>query len=384
MKKEINKPLLIILITVLLDVVWLWIVIPVLPFIVEWYWFSEFYVWITYAIFALWMFFWWLIFWKLSDKIWRNRVLELTIWLNIIWYLIFALSPNLYIFALARFIGWLWASWFAVWQAYISDISSDWERIKNMWLIWAMFWVWFLVWPAFGGFLSSFWDNLNIIWYASWFIAFLNLLGVIFLLPKIKIQKVSKVEDNKFDIKNPIIILLLSISFVVALGFSAMQSTMPLVMKNRFSFDPSHIWYLFWFIWIIAIIYQSKLIKYVRKYLSHPKMIIFGLSFLIVWFLLFSINTYFWAIFFIVFMFPVWYGTINPTIASMHSKLWANHVWKLLGINASMISLGNIIGPFIAGYLYMYWSWLPYIVSSLLFILVLIVVLIKMKNYKED
>ncbi len=382
MIKKIDKPLLIILITVFLDVVGLWIVIPVLPFIIEWYWFSEFYVWATYAIFALWMFFWWLIFWKLSDKLWRNRVLEFTIWLNIIWYLIFALSPSLLIFWLARFIGWLWASWFAVWQAYISDISNNDNRIQNMWLIWAMFWVWFLVWPVFWGFLSSLWNNLNIIWFASWFIAFLNLLLVIFLLPNVKIKKTNIIKEYKFNIMNPLIIMLLSISFIVAIGFSAMQSTMPLVMKNRFSFEPEHIWYIFWFIWIIAIIYQSKILKYVRKWLSPPEMIIFGLLFLIVWFLLFSVNTYFRAIFFIVFMFPVWYWTINPTIASMHSKLWANHVWKLLGINASMISLGNIIWPFLAWALYMKWIWLPYVVSSILFCLALFFVFIKMKDYK--
>lgn len=376
-----NKPLLIILLTVLLDVIWLWIVIPVLPYIVDSYWFSEFYVWVTYAIFSLWMFFWWLIFWKLSDKYWRNRVLELTIWLNVIWYLAFALSPNLYIFALARFIWWLWASGFAVWQAYISDISSDEERIKNMWLIWAMFWIWFMIWPVFWWLLSSFSSSLNFIWYVAGFIAFLNLLSVIFLLPKVKMKKAGIIQEYKFNIKNPLILMLFAVSFIVALGFSSMQSTFGLVMKDRFLLEASHVGYLFWFIWIIAIIYQWKLINYVRKWLSPQKMIIFGLSFLIVWFLLFSVNNYYLAIYFIIFMFPVWYGTINPTVASMHSRLWAKHVWRLLWINASMISLGNIIGPFLAGTLYMYWSWLPYVFSSILFMILLVFVFIKMRKY---
>ena len=171
-----NKPLVIILITVLLDVIWLWIVIPILPFVITDYWFSEFYVWLTFSIFSLGMFFWWLLFWKLSDIIGRNRTLEITIWLNIIWYLIFAFSPNLWIFMIARFIGWLWASWFAVGQAYISDISDDDNRVKNMWLIWAMFGIWFMIWPVLWWFLSSFWDSLNVVWYFSAFVAFLNLL----------------------------------------------------------------------------------------------------------------------------------------------------------------------------------------------------------------
>lgn len=377
-----NRPLLIILITVLLDIIWLWIVIPILPFIVQWYWFSEFYVWLTYSIFSLWMFIWWLVFWRLSDKIWRNKTLELTIFLNIIWYLLFAFSSSLYLFMFARFIWWLAASWFAVWQAYISDISTNENRTKNMAMIWAMFWIWFMIWPILWGIFSSYSDNLNLLWYISAFIAFLNLLSVIFLLPKVKQKTVGFIQEIKFKLDNPLILLLLLVSFIVALGFSAMQSTFALVMSDRFSLDSTHVWYLFWYIWLIAIIYQAKLIAYVRKFLSEPKMIIFGLLFLIVWFLLFSVNSFYPAVFFIIFMFPVWYGTINPTIASMQSKLWNNHVWKLLWINASMISLGNIIWPFLAWMLYIKWSWLPYVVSSILFFIWLILVLIKMKDYK--
>jgi len=377
-----NKPLIIILITVLLDIIWLGIVLPILPYIVESYWFSEFYVWTTYAIFSVWMFAWWLLFWRLSDKIWRNRTLEITICFSIIWYLLFALSSNLYLFALARFIWWFWASWFAVGQAYISDISDDTNRTKNMALIWAMFWIWFMIWPVFGWFLSSFQNNLNIIWYTSAIISFINLLLVIFLLPKVKVKKVGIIEEYKFKLNNPLILLLLFTSFVVALWFSSMQSTFWLVMKDRFSLDASHVWYLFWFIWFVAVIYQAKLIKYVKLYLKEPQMIIFGLSFLIFSFLLFAVNNYYIAIFFIIFMFPIWYGTVSPTIASIHSKLWAKHVWKLLWYNASMISLGNIFWPFIAGSLYIIWDWLPYVISSILFLVVLFMVLFKIKDYK--
>ena len=377
-----NKPLVIILITVLLDIIWLWIVIPILPFIITDYWFSEFYVWLTFSIFSLWMFFWGLLFWKLSDIIWRNKTLEITIWLNIIWYLIFAFSPNLWIFMIARFIGWLWASWFAVWQAYISDISDDSNRIKNMGLIWAMFGIWFMIWPVLGWFLSSFWDSLNIVWYFSAFVAFFNLLWVMIFLPKIGNKKVWVIKEMKFSVKNPAIIVLFSISFIVALWFSAMQSTFPLVMWDRFGLDAENVWYLFWFIWITAIIYQAKVIQYVKKILKSWQMIIFGLSFLIVWFLLFAVNNTYGLVFFIIFMFPVGYWTINPTIASMQSKLWANHVWKILWMNASMISLWNIVGPFLAGSLYIIWNGLPYIISTIFFAIALVLIILNRRRYE--
>ena len=376
-----KKPLNIILITILLDLLWLWVVIPVLPFIVKWYGFSEFYVWLTFSIFSLWMFFWGLIFWKLSDKIWRNKTLEFTIFLNFIWYLIFALSQSLWIFILARFIWWFWASWFSVWQAYISDISNEKNRIKNMWLAWAMFWVWFMIWPVLWWFLSSFWDSLNVIWYFSALIAFLNLLSVYFFLPKVPEKVASKSKEAHFKITNPSLLVLFFVSFLTAFWFSAMQSTMPLIMSDRFSLDSKWIWYLFWFIWIIAIIYQAKIIWYVKEKLKPHEMIIFGLSALFISFLFFSINNVYFLTYFIIFLFPVWYWTLNPSIASLQSKLAANHIWKVLWINSSVMSLWNIVWPFLAWSLYLIWNWLPYVVASFFFILAIIVIKFNFKKF---
>lgn len=376
-----NKPLVIILLTVLFDIIGLWIVIPILNFVViDDFWYSEAYVWYTFAIFSLWMFLWWLFFWKLSDKIWRNRVLELTIFLNIVWYILFALSSNLLLFMIARFIWWLWASWFAVWQAYISDISDSTSRTKNMALIWAMFWVWFMIWPVFWWILSWMSEWLNYIWFISAFVAFINLFIVIFMLPKVKQRVIPPNIDKNLKITNPIVLVLLATTFIVALWFSAMQSTFWMILDERFSLNSQSVWYMFWFIGLTALIYQWFIIRYVKKYLNEAYMIMMGLLFLIVSFLLFSINYIFLAIFFIIFMFPIWYGTINPSVASMQAKLWWNHVWKLLWINASMLSLWNIIWPFIAWYSYLIWSWMPYIVSSILFFIAFIFIFFKVKN----
>ncbi|MDQ7023707.1 MAG: MFS transporter [Candidatus Gracilibacteria bacterium] len=376
-----KKPLNIILVTVLLDVIGLGIVIPILPSLVLDYGFSEFYVGVTFSIFALGMFFGGFLFGKLSDKIGRNKTLEITIILNIIGYLTFALSSSLWIFMIARFIGGLGASGFAVGQAYISDISNDENRTKNMGLIGAMFGLGFMIGPVLGGILSSFGDSLNIVGYFSAFVAFLNLLLVIFFLPKVKMREVGIEKEKKFTIKNPAIIVLLAVSFIVALGFSAMQSTFPLIMADRFSIDTQHIGYLFGYIGIIAIIYQGGLIKYVKKYLKEYQMIIFGLLFLILGFLLFSVNNIYTLTFFIIFMFPVGYGTVNPAIASMQSKLGKDHVGKILGINASMVSLGNIFGPFLAGSLYLVWSGLPYLAAVFFFSIALVLVLVNRKRY---
>jgi len=58
-------------------------------------------------------------------------------------------------------------------------------------------------------------------------------------------KKAGIIQEYKFNIKNPLILMLFAVSFIVALGFSSMQSTFGLVMKDRFLLEASHVGYLF-------------------------------------------------------------------------------------------------------------------------------------------
>lgn len=72
--------------------------------------------------------------------------------------------------------------------------------------------------------------------------------------------------------------------------------------------------------------------------------------------------------------FPIGYGSINPAISSLHAHYAGKEVGKALGTNASMMSLGNIMGPFIAGYLYVFWNGAPYVIASVFFLIAFVMV----------
>ena len=72
---------------------------------------------------------------------------------------------------------------------------------------------------------------------------------------------------------------------------------------------------------------------------------------------------------FIIALFPIGHGSINPAISSLHAHYAGKEVGKALGTNASMMSLGSIAGPFVAGYLYVIWSGAPYIGASVFFLI---------------
>lgn len=172
-------------------------------------------------------------------------------------------------------------------------------------------------------------------------------------------------------------------TLITALGFSAMQSTFSLLVSDRFGFSPKMIGYLFGFIGIMSVIYQGFLIKYVRKVFDEKGMILFGLSCLTFSFVLFANNQYVWSIFPILMFFPFGYGSINPAVGSLHAHYAGREVGKALGTNASMMSLGNIIGPFISGYLYLIWSGMPYIFSAGFFMLAAVLVSFGLRRIKR-
>lgn len=206
-----------------------------------------------------------------------------------------------------------------------------------------------------------------------------NLLIIILFLPDIHKKHLEAHEESvlplDFHHHKKQIYLLFVVTFITALGFSAMQSTFSLLVSDRFNFNTKMIGYLFGFIGIMSVIYQGFVIKYIRKIFDEKGMIIFGLLCLSISFVLFSGNPYVLAIFPILMFFPVGYGSVNPAIGSLHAHYAGREVGKALGTNASMISLGNIIGPFISGYLYLIWNGLPYIFSAGFFIVASIMVL---------
>lgn len=70
-------------------------------------------------------------------------------------------------------------------------------------------------------------------------------------------------------------------------------------------------------------------------------------------------------LFFWVGLFPLGMGSFQPSIGSLLAKKAGKEVGKVMGYNTSIQSIGNIIGPIMAGVLYVYpGSGLPFLVSA--------------------
>ena len=111
---------------------------------------------------------------------------------------------------------------------------------------------------------------------------------------------------------------------------------------------------------ITSIIFQGFLIKYVRKYLKEPQMMMSGLLLLTLGMFLYAINPLGALVFLIVILFPLGMGMLNPSLASQLSQASPQHSGKVMGLNTSATGIGGIIGPLLVGWLYASHITLPF------------------------
>lgn len=381
-----EKRLKIILWTLFFEMVSFGLLIPITPFIIQGYWVSDLFVWIAFSIYSIGTFFWGMYFGRLSDRLWRKKVLLITIFIHIIWYLVFSFAGSILIFLLARLIAWVGSSGISVAQAYIADISTPENRVKNMGLMGAVFGLGFLFGPVIWGTLAGFSQNLNFIGIVSAALLLWNYIVVHFFLeesvvmtPEVKPKDTRSLRE-KFKAIDTTVLAILGVSFITAFGFSGMQSTFPLVMDARFEWWATEVWYLLGFIWVCSVLYQAIWINQVRKILDEKKIILFWLICLGISFILFGQNQYLLPVFFIIPFFSIWYGSINPAIGALLSKLNPKNMGTIMWYNTSSMSLGNIFGPFAAAGLYVLDSSFPYDLSAVFFAISFIVTWFLIKN----
>lgn len=380
MKKELK----ILLLTVFLEIIWLWIVIPILPFIIKDFWFDSRFVGITFAITSVWMFIGGMIFGRLSDKFWRKRILSFTVVINLIWYILFAFSSNLFLFMFARFLNGLAWAWISVAQAYISDVSNKDEKMKNMWLIWAVFGIGMIIWPSIWAFFAGY--SMQFLWIISAVIIFINMLLIWFFLPETKNHKVHCEDPEEiihtFDIKHnkSQLIIMFIATLGISISFSLQQTSMPMFFTERLGFAENKMWLIYTYMWFFSIFYQWFLIKYTSKYLSEKTSIICGIVLMITSYFLIAINYAPFAIFLFLPLMSFGYGSINPSMNALIAKLAWKETGKALGINTSYASVGTIIWPLLAWYLYYIKDSLPYFFAIGIFILVAFVISLKIKE----
>lgn len=346
----------IVIFTLFMDILWLTVVIPAYPNLVDFFHTDYFMISLGVTLFALFGLFSSPILWMMSDKYGRRPVLLISVLFTFLSYVIIAVSWNIYIYLLARIVagmasGNIWAV-----QSILSDISADHkERAANFWLFGAVFGIGFIIGPAIGWWLLGY--GVKIPFIVSGILALLNLAFIFRWVPetnklldkakKIRIGVVRVFKDMFVSSEKKYYLVFL----IVNLGIMIYQMSFTLYLSKFFAIWWEQSGYIMALFWLIMAINQWLLLKpFWLKRFSNKKLISISLFWMIVCYLGAFIFSWAIPVIALVALSSVFGWIFRPVFQNM---MLGNRqdVWVVNGNVSALSNLANIFWPLIGGYL---------------------------------
>ena len=361
--KFFTKPILIIFITIVIDLIGFGIVIPVLPYYVgsESFQATPMQLGLLVASFSIMQFIFSPIFGSISDRYGRRPVLFFSLLGTSAGFLLVGFATTLWMVFAGRILDGITGGNISTAQAYIADVTSRKNRAKGMGLIGAGFGLGFVLGPAIGGILSKYGNHVPFIFAGC--MAFCNAIALFIFLPESlkknaggearKLNRFAELFNSLADARFRMVAI---VNFLIVTGFSIMTTAFALYTLNRFGYTAEQNGYLFAYIGVLAVLMQGGIFGRLAEHMGESKLVVIGCLLLAI------------SLFAVPYVGPNFGGLIGlligiaffsignsiatPALTSLASKHASEHEQgKALGVMQSAASLARAVGPLLAGYL---------------------------------
>ena len=268
---------------------------------------------------------------------------------------LFGVADAVWILFLSRFLSGFGAALIAPpIMAYIADITSYEERGKGMGMLGAAMSLGFMVGPGFGGFLAK--VNLTFPFFLAAAISLVAAIVTIFLLPSVKPAPVTTKRENIFkqlarSVKVEYFVLLIII-FTFSFGIANFQSTLALLLADKFNYSSVDIAIVLTVGGFVGVLLQMFIVDKLFKRFGEMKVILVNLLLAAGTMLLIVYISGFFVILTVATLFSIGTTFIRPAVNTLVSKFAGREQGFASGMNNAYMSLGNMIGPAIAGSLF--------------------------------
>ncbi|MFD6440780.1 MFS transporter [Peribacillus sp. NPDC060186] len=264
--------------------------------------------------------------------------------------------------------------------AYVADITTFDQRAKGNSLVSAAMSLGIVVGPGIGGFLADF--GLKFPFLISALVSLVAVVFSIFVLKESETKQASQAMDMAnnesmarkiaLSVKMPYFIPLI-ITLVMSFGLMAYESVIGLYLDNQFNSTPKDIATMVTATGIVSVIVQLFVVDRIVRRFGEVSVLIIFISIAAIGFLL-SLFASSYLIFFgislIIFLST---SILRPVLNTLISKMAGNEQGFAMGMNNAYMSIGNVLGPTLAGLMYDVQITYPFILGLFLLILTLMI-----------
>ena len=343
-----SRPLLIIFLTILVNLIGFGIIIPLLPFYATTFGASPLVVGLLFASFSLAQLFASPVLGAWSDRWGRRPILIFSLIGTVVSFVMLAVAHSLAMLFAARIVDGLSGGNITTARAYIGDIATEENRARSFGMLGAAFGLGFIIGPALGGLFAHI-SYTAPIWAAAAITVVATVLAWVWL-PE-TVHRVEAVAGSPWKALRELsgrsnLRRLFAIDFLYWGSFAVYQTTFALFGANRFGFDAAHTGYLLAAFGFLGVIVQVVMVGPVVKRLGEKHTLMVGLIFAAVGWggsaLTHSLPV------FLLMLVPgaIGIGLCNPSLVSLVSGAAGRHEQgRVQGAAGALESLGRTLGP---------------------------------------
>jgi DHA1 family tetracycline resistance protein-like MFS transporter len=344
----VSRPLLVIFLTILVNLIGFGIIIPLLPFYAETFGASPLAIGLLFASFSLSQLIASPVLGEWSDRWGRRPILIFSLLGTVVSFVMLALAHSLVMLFAARIVDGLSGGNITTARAYIGDIATEENRARSFGMLGAAFGLGFIIGPGLGGLFARI-SYTAPIWAAA-IITVAAMLLAWFWLPE-TVHRTSASAGSPWRALRevggrPGLRVLFTIDFLYWASFAVYQTTFALFGQRRFGFDATHIGYLLAAFGFLGVLVQAGMVGPVVRAIGERRTLTIGLLFAAVGWGGSALTHSFWV--FVAMLVPgaIGIGLTNPSLISLVSAAGGRHEQgRVQGAAGALESLGRTLGP---------------------------------------
>ncbi len=321
-------------------------------------------------------------FWgQWSDRVGRRPLILLGIAGSAIAQVLFGLASSLTMLYIVRALGgFLSSATLPAATAYISDITPERDRSRNMaWLGTAVS-LGVIAGPAFSGltaredfhftlgFLDLKIENFAPPFFLSAILIFLTLLVAVRWLPESLAFQENVAARSRFSVnwKNleTRLLVLLGLTLVGQFGLAIFEGTFAFYAQEKFGYGPVEIGLVFMVCGLVMAVFQVVAVGYLTGRIQTISQVALGFGLMGTGVILLLFVPTLPLVLGAVSLLSLGMALIAPNLAALISKQGGQHQGTVLGLQTAASSLGQVGGPLFGGFLFAWQISVPYLFAG--------------------